>query len=309
MEITLQGGSGRTDGFGITHEKIRESIERIGIPIVPDGDVNFNFTHPHWGKYSDNKLDVLYFPWESTGMMDGWRKHFSLFDEIWVTSPWLKNVTESWGYRDVHVYEHGLDPIWTPELRESPVSGPFTFLMVGFEALRKGGLEALRGFRRAFGDSPDVQLVIKTKSSGLGNIYPNVKFVTGELSFKEMVALTKSAHAVIAPTYGEGYGIPTRDAMACGIPVITTAGFLPYEDYVHNDLLIPSTLIDSPWPDVHPGQMYQPHQDSLIDQIKLLYSDYDRYARWQAYEAKYLIKNYQWDDLTKNAFFALESRL
>lgn len=308
MEITLQPGSLRNDGFGVTHRLIKKSLERVGIPIVPDGNVNFNFTHPHYGRYSDSKYDILYFPWESTGMLDGWKKHLDGFDEIWVTSPWLRNVVKEWGYESF-VYEHGIDPIWVPDAQKQPSNNRFRFLMLGFEAFRKGGLEAIQGFREAFRGNPDVELVIKTNSTGLGNVFDNVIFESGDKKFPEFVELVKSADVILAPTWGEGFGLPTRDAMGAGIPAITTAGFLPYEDYVHNDLLIPSKLVDSPWPDVHPGQVFKPHVDSLVDILRNCYDNYDRYLAWQRHEAKYIHQNYQWDDLTQEAFFALESRL
>lgn len=310
MQITVQTLSIRNDGFGTAGRQINKSIERIAPTIVSDAEVNFNFCHPHWGRYSDTKYDILYFPWESSRPNDGWIKHLDGFDEVWVTSPWLQETVLGWGFESF-VYEHGVDPIWSSALRESPVSGPFKFLMIGFEALRKGGWEAIHAFRRAFGNDPSVELVIKTQSRGMDNVnvFPNVKFITEDLSLKDLVKLYHECHVMIAPTYGEGFGIPARDALATGMPTIATEGFLPYENFIHRDLLIPSTVIDSPWPESHPGKMYRPDVDSLVDQIRDVRENFDYFARYSAYEAKYIHQKYNWDSLTKESFFALGERL
>lgn len=297
----------KNDGFGVAYRRIRKSIEKVGINLVEDANISFNFCHPHESRYSDG-YDIIYFPWESSQPLPGWRKHLSLFEEVWVTSPWMKPIVEEWGFKVEQVYEHGVEPVWIPNLRKQ---GKKTiFLMQGFEAMRKGGWESIHAFNNAFRGRNDVELWIKTSSRSMKNMnyFPNTKFITENLKIHELVHLYQQANIMLAPTYGEGFGLPTRDAMATGMPVITTAGFLPYEKFLHKDLMIPSTIIESPWPNIHPGTMYKPDVDALQDIMIEAVKNYDDYAEDAFLAAPTIHTHYNWDILTKDAFFALEQR-
>jgi len=56
---------------------------------------------------------------------------------------------------------------------------------------------------------------------------PNIIY-TGYLTDEEMVALYKSAKIYVVPSFEEGFGIPLLEAMACGVPVVSSnAASLP----------------------------------------------------------------------------------
>ena len=307
--INFQDVSQRNDGFGTAGRSIKASLTRLGYEFTERADINFNFAHPHQGRYSDNGYDIMYFPWESSEPRDGWKKHLSLFDEVWVPSPWLQSTVADWGFESF-VYEHGVNPAFTNSVRREP-SDKIIFLMQGFEAFRKGALETIRAFNIAFRGRRDVELWIKTQSKAMDNIkiFPNIKFITKDMTLSELVDLYQQAHVMVAPTYGEGFGIPSRDAMATGMPLITTAGFLPYEEYIHPDLLIPSRLIDSPWPEGHPGKMFQPDLEALIEIMRKVYIHFDSYAFDAHIYGPVVSKAYDWDTLTEKAFTSLATRI
>jgi glycosyltransferase involved in cell wall biosynthesis len=114
---------------------------------------------------------------------------------------------------------------------------------------------------------------------------------------------------MISNNCGEGFGLPARDAMGTGMPTIITGGFLPYEHFANNELIIESTLVDSPWPDVHPGKMWQPEFDDLVDILRLTADDYE-FEAYEAYNtAPKIHEYYNWENLTQRAFSDLEYRL
>lgn len=287
-------------------QKIMASLENVGHVLDEDAYVNFNFNQPQYGRYSDG-YDILLFPWESTLPDVGWRKHLSLYEELWVPSPWQASVVEGWGFKKPFVYEHGVDPVWEPRYRV-PID-KIVFLMQGFEALRKGGRETVFAFNEAFRGVDDVELWIKTKTQNMPKVFPKIKFIEDDLKETELVRLYHDAHVMVAPSYGEGFGVPSRDALATGMPLIHTRGFAPYEDMINENLLIDSDLVESPWPKVHPGHMYQPNVDHLIELMRHTYDNYQALSEEHFLNAPAVHRRYDWDKLTDEAFLALEKRL
>ena len=287
-------------------QKIIKSLESVGHVLTDENpDVHFNFNQPQYGRYSDG-FDILLFPWESTLPDDGWMKHLSVYDELWVPSEWQRSIVHGWGFTP-YVYEHGVDPVWEPRYRV-PVD-KVIFFMQGFEALRKGGRETVFAFNEAFRHNDDVELWIKTKTQNMPRVFPKIRFFEDDMTEKELVNLYHQAHVMVAPSYGEGFGIPSRDALATGMPLIHTRGFAPYENFIDDRLLIDSDLIESPWPKVHPGHMYQPNVDHLIEIMRHVYDNYQSYSESTFLQAPAVHRRYDWDLLTDNAFLALEKRL
>jgi glycosyltransferase involved in cell wall biosynthesis len=60
---------------------------------------------------------------------------------------------------------------------------------------------------------------------GWGNVEPpaNVTWL-GEVSDEELAALYRGARCLVYASLYEGYGIPVAEALACGCPVVTSAG-------------------------------------------------------------------------------------
>lgn len=57
-----------------------------------------------------------------------------------------------------------------------------------------------------------------------GSQYPGSIMMTGMVYGDLKVALYRASHTSILPTYNENFGIVVAEAMACGVPVITTTG-------------------------------------------------------------------------------------
>jgi len=207
--------------------------------------------------------------------------------------------------------KHGIDAAWAPRPRE--VNDKIKFLHVGGEAYRKGLPETIKAFRTAFpdADKAGVQLTAKRGRGGDGfNIVRNgIVPINGPMPFQELLDLHYSHHIFVYPSWGEGFGFNPFQAMATGMPAIVTDGWAPYDRFIDPKLKVSTRLTDSPWPNVHPGKMFKPDFDELVDKMRYAVDNYDElHARAQSV-APQIHQDYNWDTVTRRAFEGLESRL
>ena len=123
----------------------------------------------------------------------------------------------------------------------------FIFLHVSSCFPRKGIDVLLRAWGEAFTRHDDVTLLIKTfpnphntvqqllTDARQGNAqYPNVVVIEDDLTDGQLKALMEKSHALVAPSRGEGFGLPVAEAMLSGVPVIAT-GYGGHMDFCDDD--------------------------------------------------------------------------
>lgn len=318
MRISLwtrfDGAPNPLNGFGYATDRMCASLTELGYEWgwnLKDADVELAFEQPinvEW-KIKD-AYKIMMTPWESTALPLGWAEVMNTADEVWTPSPLIAEWFKNWGgiTKPIYVYEHGIDPIWTPKKRT--VEEKFRFLHHGFEGLRKGGRETLKAFRKAFPSNNDVELVMKTIPSGWKiGWFNKVSIINDHLSVPDLVDLYHSCNAYVYPSWGEGFGMTPHQALATGMPTITVPDWAPFSKFLDSRLNISAELAPSPWQNLHPGLMFQPDIDDIVDKMRFVYSNYDSVHDFAQDTAPKLIENYGWTDLTKDMFVSLESRL
>lgn len=300
------------NGYGYATERMVDSLRRLGHTIEendPSAPVEMWFDQPHhWNFISSYRIG--YHPWESTKLQDGWVAKMNDCDEVWTPSPIIANwYAEDGVEKPIYVYEHGVDKIWTPQVRDT--SGKIRFLHVGAEATRKGGWDTLRLFRTAFFNRDDVELTLKLVNSNWVNLerVGKTSIINRKMGIDELVSLFHSHHVYVYPSWGEGFGLTPLQAMATGMPTICTAAWAPYERFLDPNLKLDSELKPSPWPKIHPGKMLRPKFDELVDMLRWVADNYEQAAAFAHAQVPGIQKEYDWDNLTRSAFESLESRL
>jgi len=139
----------------------------------------------------------------------------------------------------VYVLPHGVSPEFSRSLPESGGHNPPRILFFGLHSLRsrKGGYVVAKVMRALRGEGYDFTLTVKIHAPPLvydvksfyGD-YPTTR-VAGWLSERELVELYDSCDLLIAPHRGGAYELNVFEALARGLPVITT-GFGGVMDYV-----------------------------------------------------------------------------
>lgn len=188
---------------------------------------------------------VVMQPWEFSALRKDFVEAFRHADEVWVPSTFVRDVFVESGIdaNKVQVVPNGIDPaLFTPYGSKAPLPTRknFRFLFVGGTIFRKGIDVLLDAYAQQFTADDDVCLVIK--DMGGKTFYrgqtaqqmiddfrrkpnaPEVVYIDKTLTEEEMAELYRACHVFVSPYRGEGFSIPTLEAMACGLPVIVTDG-------------------------------------------------------------------------------------
>ncbi len=312
-------GLNLSTGFGYAGFNIVTSLQSLGHKVTFNDEtapVQITFSHPsHFVK--NHQYQILYVPWESTGLKPGWLEKMNQADEVWAPSDlivrWFKNAGVT---VPLYVYEHGVLSEWSPVKRSNPDNNtPLMFLHHGAEASRKCGQETFDAFIEVFGrNNKDVTLTFKSNGpSGIrksfgGHFYTaaafsrNIKLIPHELEQHHLISLYQMHHVMIYPSNGEGFGLSPLQAMSTGMPVIMNTTWAPYRRLSIKDLRVSDRMIDSPWSEEHPGRVLEPNFNELCSSIKKSYDNYNEYAD-QAFENSSRVRSeYNWVTLTSNAF-------
>jgi len=315
---TLISNFNKAVGYGHAGQMIVESLNKLGHETpyqTKEAPVQLNFSQPVHFKMHRNQYQIGYTPWESTLIPDDWMEPMFHCDEIWTTSDWCKEVFESCGVKNVKVYPHGIEDIWQPRKR---IQGDkIKFLHVGEPAPRKAGQMVVDAFAKLFGNNPDYSLTIKAYGNnttriynnnidkniiGLPNeVYNNIYIIDKPYSEEEMLKLYYDHDVLVYPSYGEGFGFIPLQALATGMPVISTSGWAQYKNFL-GPLQIESKLIDSPWPQPHLGKVFDPNYEHLLELMKDFAENSKAYSGYYFAQSKKVHEEYNWLQLTNNAF-------
>ena len=299
------------NGYGYVTDRMIDSLRTLGYTVEANdtgAPVNLWYDQPHHIVWGDNQYRIAYHPWESTSMREDWLYKLNTADEVWTPSELVAGWYRDMGVRPpVYVYHHGVDPVWRPV--ERFVEDKIMFLHVGGEAVRKGGDLVLKAFRSAFGDRRDVGLTMKMMSKGVTIPSTRVTFIQEPLPLGDLVGLYHSHHALVYPSWGEGFGLNPLQAMASGMPAVFTGAWAPYSAYAPSSWLVSSELVDSPWPTVHPGRLFRPDLDDLVDRMRFIADNYESQASTAFQLAPRIHEDFDWIKLTRKTFKCLEKRL
>jgi glycosyltransferase involved in cell wall biosynthesis len=197
--------------------------------VYGQGDVFFKNS----GRYR-----VGYSMLEVTGIPADWVEQANALDEIWVPSHFNKETFSSSGVTSpIQVMPLGVDTNhFHPYIRSWNFDDRYVFVSVFEWAERKAPGILLRAYNQEFSSSDDVLLLMKVTNTQPGvNIErqveamrlradraPVVMVVNQNIPSYQMGSLYCSSDCFVLPTRGEGWGMPTLEAMACGLPAIST---------------------------------------------------------------------------------------
>ena len=208
-------------------KKIPSSLLKIRWPKLPG-------TNWHWAIFESDKL----FPEQVAWYADA--------DLVLVPSKWGKQVLAQNGIEEnkVAVVPEGVDAnVFHPSIRKFyRKDNVFRVLVLSKFEPRKGFPELLKGFSQAFSNDNSAQLVLKADSlymlgrkdlSYNDNLQhltdsihsagiTNFKLIEGALNDSEIFHLYNHCDLFLFPSRAEGWGLPLIEAIASGMPILST---------------------------------------------------------------------------------------
>lgn len=249
-------------------DTVKESVQPTPdekVNAIMEGEGDMLMPQVTWGQApyfikNSGIYKIGHCEFEATEAPESWIRYCNMMDEVWVPTEWDKKKFESAGVHvPIHVVAQGIDPAYFhPDYAPMQTDASETFKFVCNAAWfpRKNMRNLMVAFQSEFKRGEDVCLVIKTMDLGLNKgIQNEIKDVPTiensanvyvkeeDLPDHKLPSLYTMADCFVLPTRGEGWGLPLFEALACGIPVITTGYGAPNE-----------TLRDEkgkPYPGVH----------------------------------------------------------
>ncbi|HUZ07318.1 MAG TPA: glycosyltransferase, partial [Candidatus Paceibacterota bacterium] len=227
------------------------------IIATPSTDAAVTVRHawpPDWKRPIHGKLAVIQ-PWEFGALPEDWVRRAQDVDEFWVPSSFVRNCYIESGVPagKVFVVPNGVNAdVFHPQAAPMKLATQkkFKFLFVGGTIGRKGPDLLVQAYLKNFKATDDVCLVIKDfggKSVYAGQTFesriraaqslpgaPEILYLNEELPPDSLPGLYRACDCLVLPYRGEGFGLPVLEAMACGLPVIVTAGGAT-DDFVHDE--------------------------------------------------------------------------
>jgi hypothetical protein len=325
-------------GYALAFHKIKESIGNLEIDNkkieVTRNDPSTKiqlFMGSNPGQFYPNQYKIQMTQWESTIAPASWREYAEKYDEFWTANDFGARAIVRSGIpaEKVFVYEHGIDSnVWKPKLRGN--SDKIRFLHVDSDSPRKRSDLVLWAFKKAFGDDPNYELTLKysLKKTNYSNSYKdsevdwsnsqimknhgrwdgNVRHIEEITSTQDLVAIYHYHDVLVYPSEGEGFGFIPLQALATGMPVISTGIWASYEKYFRGNViqskLAPSTVMKH-----YSGNCVIPIPRSVVELMKNVAKNIKNQSKEFSDQVSEVTEEYSWENKTKPVIDALYKRV
>jgi glycosyltransferase involved in cell wall biosynthesis len=188
----------------------------------------------------------------------------------------------------------------------------FIYGTVGYQDDRKNWQDLIRAFSSEFDGGEPVELWIKNANSYWANKEfsdDRIRIINRMYSFDEIAKLYTLFDCFVFPSHAEGSGLPPRESMATGLPVILT-NWSGMEEIADESISYPLTPVAIDYPDIRgieqPGFMARIDISELMYQMRYVY-DHQTEAKLKGKKAsEFIHTNYNWDSCAEDLLRKLE---
>jgi len=231
-----------SNGFEI--QPSYSSYDDLGKEVI---NIVLNETNHHYFYDSYTSPKIAYNAWESTLQPPHFFEKLLEFDQLWVPTEWQRRCSIDQGFPEnrVKVVPEAVDGLmYKPfdqlyNYKDHPIreyrDGRFKFILFGRWDYRKCTKEIIETFLKTFKRDEQIDLVIgvdnpfavdgcksteeRLEFYGFGD--PRIK-IKHFMSDEDYLTYIKTGHVFVSCARSEGWNRPLAEAMACGVPTIST---------------------------------------------------------------------------------------
>jgi glycosyltransferase involved in cell wall biosynthesis len=152
------------------------------------------------------------------------RQEMELADVVLAPSAWVRDTILTYLQKPVALAPYGVDvDAWAPAAEESATTDQLTFLFAGQISVRKGVPLLLEAWKAADLRSASLRLVGSWQLAAVRqrDMPARVSWV-GPVDALELRHHYQTADVFVFPTFFDAWGLVVSEALACGLPVVTT---------------------------------------------------------------------------------------
>jgi glycosyltransferase involved in cell wall biosynthesis len=301
-------------GYGKLERGLLMGFEQLGVFVphftnkprkMPDGVILVAGLPTNAERLPKSARLIAYTMSESTRVSRDWVDILnSRYEAVIVPCPGLVEV-----YRDsgvsipVHCVPLGVDYQPPPYTRRDASVKQWRFLTYSYGDSRKGAHLSIMAFKRVFHSEHGVKLIVKARDNHdaswlAGCEDAQIEIVGGEQSEQDWHALLASCHAMIYPSQGEGFGLPPREAVLSGMPVISSSWLGLFDAHEWGYPLPVKRMMLAQfdaWEANAEGALWAMPDDAMIDTyLRHITANYSRALRRARQGREYLLTNFKW---------------
>lgn len=278
--------------------------------------------HEQPKNYWNDKMfgkNIAILPFETTRVPQSWVPKLNNMDAVFVPCKQNIGMMKNSGVTvPIELIHWGIDEsMFSPLERQD--DSIFTFGTLGALSVRKGTDMLVDAFSKAFPPNiTDVRLICKSSLTyfPFWNKDPRIIIDMSLVKHNELIEnFFKKIDCFVYPTRGEGFGLPPLEAMATGVPAITTDWSGPAE-YNNNEIgwmLNYSMIKAKSFTEIvykeDCGEWAEPNVDQLIEMMRYCYENRNEVKEKGLLAAQSVKDNWLWKDKIKMFHEALDRHL
>ncbi len=320
----------KRDGYGRFNTHIIRQLSLLGLQVHPG--LLEELDYPSWIQRMQGRdfgnLTLTIAPGEYVRGIPGRQWVLSMTEDTKIPRDWVENINnhaerlivpceqnfeafEKCGVIvPIHVVHGGTCPQEFPLLPVVCHDRAYTVVCLADRGVRKGIETSLGAFFQAFPSERDVRLLIKARPDFIGAEMRGAFINQPRLSWwlddvDSMADVYAQADVFLYPAYGDGWGMPPREAAMMGLPVIATAWSgtkvglehwgIPLTEYAMSQSMLPQG-----------GRWAKPDVRHVAEKLRWCYENRDAARAIGLAGAKWLRENQTWAHTAKNLMTLFE---